>query len=277
MPPAEEERAETPSSSKRATNTWVVLGAGSILQQPGYGCAGYALHEGASDSLTLFDCGPGTLRTLANCGFRTEQIKRIVVTHFHLDHVLDLFALAYARRNPAGSAGDLELIGPTGMQAFLERAGRALGGVQRGFDGVRYLEVNPGSKIATKEFEEYTLSTTPTHHNNLSLAWRVDLRDGGGSVCYSGDSGEETGVAELARDVELFCCECSFPEEQAQPNHLHPRGAARMALRAECSRLLLTHFYPAMDPELAGQQAAELFHGPIELARDGSRHRLGVR
>jgi ribonuclease BN (tRNA processing enzyme) len=257
------------------SNTWIVLGAGSILQQAGYGCAGYALFEPARDALTLFDCGPGTLRSLVNLGYRYEQIERIVITHFHLDHVLDLFALGYARRNPAFEAGDLEIVGPTGLQAFIEKAGRALGGVQRGFDGVRYLEVDPGEKIATKEFEHYTLSTTNTHHSKLSLAWRVDVADGG-SACYSGDSGEETGVAELARDVELFCCECSFPEEQAQPNHLHPRGAARLAARAPCKRLLLSHFYPAMSPNLALAEAKEVFKGPIELARDGSHHELGL-
>jgi ribonuclease BN (tRNA processing enzyme) len=258
-------------------NTWIVLGAGSILQRPGAGCAGYALHESSSDSLTLFDCGPGSLRSLVQCGLQAETIKRVVITHFHLDHVLDLFTLAYARRNPASNYCELELVGPTGLRHFVEKVGRALGGVERGFDGVRFLEVDPGSKIASKEFEEYTLSTTPTHHNKSSLAWRVDLPNGGGSVCYSGDSGEEPGVADLARGVEIFCCECSFPEEEAQPNHLHPRGAGRLANRAACSRLLLTHFYPGMDPERARLEASEVFKGPIELAQDGSRHVIGVQ
>jgi ribonuclease BN (tRNA processing enzyme) len=254
--------------------TWVVLGAGSILQRANYGCAGYALHENAGDTLTLFDCGPGTLRSLVNNGFELSQINRVVITHFHLDHVLDLFALAYARRNPGFRAGDLELIGPTGLQKFVEKVGRALGGVDRGFDGVRYFEVDPGQQIVSKDFPEYSLSAVHTHHNQQSLSFRVDLT-AGGSVCYSGDCGEDPVLADLALGVEVFCCECSFPEENAQPNHLHPRGAARLAARAECSRLLLTHFYPGMEPERARTEASEVYKGPIELAHDGSRHLLG--
>lgn len=256
-------------------NTWVVLGAGSILQRPGHGCAGYALEE-SSGELTLFDCGPGTLRSLVAAGLELEAVKRVVITHFHLDHVLDLFAIGYARRNPDFEARDLELIGPAGLQAFVERVGKSLGGVERGFDGVRYLEVSPGDSIASRSFETYELSTVATHHTNVSLAWRADLA-GGGSVCFSGDSGEERGVAELARGVDLFCCECSFPEELAQPNHLDPAGAARLAANAECAELLLTHFYPSMDPERAREEAARQFAGRITIARDGSRHAIQVQ
>ncbi len=256
--------------------TWVVLGAGSILQRPGHGCAGYALHTASDDGLTLFDCGPGALRTLVTAGFQLEAIRRIVITHFHLDHVLDLFALGYARRNPDFEAQALELVGPVGLRKFVEQVGAALGGVERGFDGVHYLEVDPTDKIASREFGAYRLSTVDTHHTKASLAWRADI-SGGGSVCFSGDSGEERAVAELARGVELFCCECSFPEEHSQPNHLNPAGAARLAAHAGCERLLLTHFYPSMEPERAKLEAAAIYRGTIEIARDGSRHPIGVQ
>ena len=84
-------------------------------------------------------------------------------------------------------------------------------------------------------------------------------------------------MAELARGVELFCCECSFPEEHSQPNHLNPAGAARLAAHAGCERLLLTHFYPSMEPERAKLEAAAIYRGTIEIARDGSRHPIGVQ
>jgi len=255
---------------------WIVLGAGSVLPRPGYGNAGYALFDPASESLTVFDCGAGTWRALANAGFGLERITRIVLSHFHLDHCLDLFSLALARMNPDFEGGELELVGPVGTQKFIERAGRALGSVARGFDGVKYLEVAPGSRIASRSLPEYRISTVGTHHNKDSLAWRVDLPSGG-SVCYSGDSGEERSVAELARKTSLFVCECSFPAERATPNHLTPAGAGRLAQHAECQRLLLTHFYPSMEPERAAREAAELFSGTIEIARDGRRFPIVVQ
>ena len=82
-------------------------------------------------------------------------------------------------------------------------------------------------------------------------------------------------LARLAHRTTLFVCECSFPEEAAVPNHLTPSGAAAIARSAGAERLLLTHFYPSMDPEEARHRAARLFSGPIECARDGSVHRIG--
>ena len=50
---------------------------------------------------------------------------------------------------------------------------------------------------------------------------------------------------------------------------LTPSGAARLASAAGARRLLLTHFYPSMDPERARHGAAATFPGPVEVARDG--------
>ena len=253
---------------------WTVLGAGAILPRKGYGCAGYALQLEPDGDVTLFDCGPGTLRALAEAEMALEQVKRIVITHFHIDHCLDLFALGFARCNPSFEPPELELVGPTGLQKFVESAGATLGGsLARGFEGVRFIEVTPGERTASREFPEYRLSTVETHHMKLSLAWRVDL-ESGASLTFSGDTGEETRVADLARECSLFVCECSFPLEELQPNHLTPQGAGRLAEFAECERLLLTHFYPSMDPTRAAADAAEHYSGPIEVAHDGSRHGL---
>ena len=269
--------SESQASEERAgPGTWTVLGAGSILPRKGYGCAGYALRPSPGAGLTLFDCGPGTLRSLAEADLRLEDVHRIVLSHFHLDHCLDLFALGFARTNPDFEAPPLELIGPAGLRRFVEKAAAALGSSPaRGFHGVRFLEVEPAGKTASREFDEYRLSTVATYHTRQALAWRADL-PGGGSVTFSGDTGEEPTVGALAKECEAFVCECSFPEERAQPNHLTPAGAARLAEHARCQRLILTHFYPSMDPERARTEAAEYFGGTIELAYDRAEFQLGA-
>jgi len=66
-----------------------------------------------------------------------------------------------------------------------------------------------------------------------------------------------------------------LPRGGSGPNHLTPGGAARLARAAGAERLILTHFYPAMDPEEARARAALLFPGRIELARDGATFELG--
>lgn len=253
---------------------WKVLGAGSILPRAGYGSSGYALRPSERAPWTLFDCGPGTLRALGEAGIAVGEVERVVLSHFHPDHCWDVFALAFARRNPnLAGLGALEIVGPRGLAAWLERGGAVYGA--RGwtrFEGTRVEEVEPAEPGRLAR-EGLALSWSATGHTPEALAWRADL-EGGAAVAYSGDTGENADVAALARGVDLFACECSFPDDAAVAHHLTPSSAARLAREAGCRRLLLTHFYPELDPEEARAVAARTFEGEIELARDQSEHAL---
>ena len=105
------------------------------------------------------------------------------------------------------------------------------------------------------------------------MAWRVTTA-AGESLAYSGDSGEVPALTDLARGVDLFLCECSFADDEGVANHLTPSGAARTARDAGVRALVLTHFYPGLDPEHARQAAAKLYPGPLAAAHDGARYPL---
>ncbi len=250
--------------------TWTVVGAGSILPRAGYGCSAHALRPAPGAKVTLFDCGPGTIRSLDSVGIELREVERVVLSHFHLDHCLDLLALAFARRNPRfAPPPPLELIGPRGLAALLER-GQGVFGRSVGDPNAEVLELAPAGRL---ERGGLRLGCAHTGHTREALAWRADLA-GGESVAYTGDTPESQRVAELARDVDLFVVECSMPDELALAGHLSPASAARLAASSGCRKLLLTHFYPDLDPARAREQVAGVYSGPIELARDGSRHLL---
>jgi ribonuclease BN (tRNA processing enzyme) len=262
---------------------WTVLGAGTILPREGYGCAAHALRARPGGSVTLFDCGPGTVRALAASGIGVPDVERICISHFHPDHCLDLFALAFARRNkglrdPArGGRGvpHLEIVGPRGIAALLERGERLFG--DRGwtrFEDADVTEVDPASCDEPLVRGSLSLTWQATGHTPDAVAWRAD--GPGGSVAYTGDTGENPAVARLAQGVDLLVSECSFADELAVSHHLTPTSAGRLAALAGCKRLLLTHFYPGLDPLEARRVAQRQFAGEIELARDGSTHRVGV-
>jgi ribonuclease BN (tRNA processing enzyme) len=247
-----------------------VLGAGSILPRVDYGCSGYALCPAPGAPVTLLDCGPGSVRMLARVGIALEDVRRVVLSHFHTDHCLDLFALFFARRNPSFErVPPLELVGPSGLGELVERGGEALRRHPRDPDA-RVVEVAPGGTHAAGGL---VFECAPTGHTSEALAWRVTC-PGGEVLCYSGDSGEAPALAELARGADLFVCECSFPDAREVPHHLTPSSAARLAAKAGARTLLLSHFYPGHEPEEARAVALRAFDGAIELARDGSVHAL---
>jgi len=253
--------------------TWTVLGAGSILPRAGFGSSGHALRTAPRSKVTLFDCGPGTIRSLPAAGIALEEVERVVISHFHLDHCLDLFALAFARNNPSlQPLWDLEIVGPVGTAALLARGEGTLGKWAK----------DPQADVIEVELDErggaalardgLALRCVRTGHTPEALAWRAE--GAWGSVAYTGDSGEVNAVAHLARGADLFVIECSFPDSNAVPGHLTPSASGRMAKRAGCAKAVLTHFYPDVDPEEARLLALREFGGEVQTSRDGSVHPL---
>jgi ribonuclease BN (tRNA processing enzyme) len=251
-----------------------VLGAGTALPRPSragrcYGPAGYAYEPVPGGPLTLFDIGPGSVRQLGNLGLELERVERVVLSHFHPDHCLDLFALTFARRNPAfvGQA-PLELLGPRGLSAWYESGVASLGEWVRE-RRLQLVEQGPEAWAAGRDQGGFRLFGVPTGHTPNAMAWRIEAPAHGGALVYSGDSGERPQLAELARDAGLFLCECSFPDGRESEHHLTPSGAARLFRAAGARRLLLTHFYPELDPDRAAEGASSLAGVQVAAAYDG--------
>jgi ribonuclease BN (tRNA processing enzyme) len=257
--------------------TLTVLGAGSILPRANYGCSGYALRPSAGARVTLFDCGPGSIRMLGNVGIALGEVERVVLSHFHIDHCLDVFALAFARNNRAFQpAPPLEIVGPVGLAAMLARGEHSLARIAKDPQATITEVVLDANGRASLDRSGMRLSCVANGHTSEAVSWRADL-EAGASLAYTGDTPANPLVAELARDVDLFVIECSNPDERAVPGHLTPTSAGQLARDSRCRRALLTHFYPDMQSELAREVAARLFAGPIELAHDGSVHALRGR
>lgn len=271
----------TSRSGGAADATWTVIGAGSALPRAGFGPSGHALRLPQLDGVTLFDCGPGTVRALAAAGVALVDVRRVVVTHFHVDHCADLAALAFARRNPTIPSPPLEILAPPAIDGVLDGLRAAFGKHATFADtSVRHLVhgVDHGGRCGDAglalgpEGAGVRLRWTPNGHTKDAVSVAVDVA-GAPLVAYTGDTGPDPRVARLATGARLFVAECSFPDDAGSAAHLTPRTAGDLAREAGAARLLLTHFYPMLDPTDARAAAAKVFAGPIETARDGSVHR----
>ena len=89
--------------------------------------------------------------------------------------------------------------------------------------------------------------------------------DGGHVLTYSGDTGESSGLVELAASADVLLCEAGFPDLPDLPPNLHlcGRQAGEHAARAGAGRLILTHLAPDDDPALSLAGAAGTFGGPV--------------
>lgn len=106
------------------------------------------------------------------------------------------------------------------------------------------------------------------NHTAQSLAYRIQLADGGGALALSGDADAGLGLVDAARDAAWFVCDAAFPDAAYEPGHLTPGRAGRVASAARAQRLLLTHFYPACDGYDLAAQARATYAGEVTLAAD---------
>ncbi len=111
----------------------------------------------------------------------------------------------------------------------------------------------------------------------MVTAWRrykgsdagLRLTAGGSVFVYTGDTGPNPEVAELASDADLFLAEATYIDEvpeDSRPFLSHARQVGQDAAHANVRRLLLTHLWPGTDPQAARTAAAQAYHGEIGVA-----------
>ena len=222
----------------------------------------------------LFDCGAGTIWSLAEAGLDYRDLDSIWFTHFHPDHTAGLVPLLFAARSPDYGRKKPLLIGAaTGLKDFFKRLHGVYGS---------WIELDPA--LLTIEEIEHTdstemelpfgkLFTLPMDHTRESLGYRLETKEGL-VLIYSGDTGYCSNIVTLAREADLFLCECSFPDNLEVKGHLTPESAGRVAQEAHCKRLVLIHLYPMCDEIDVVAACGKEYSGEIVLAEDFMWFRL---
>ncbi len=240
-----------------------ILGAGTCLPLANHSAAGYLVRVG--ETPLLFDAGPGTIARLAAAGVSYCDLEYVFITHLHADHTLDLATLMEALVATPGWKRErtLNLIGCRGLDDFLRR-------LMETFDGIApqayRLSVSEMAE-ERKQFRSWEIETALTGHAENSIAFRVEAAER--ALVYSGDAVETPNLIRLARDADVFICECSLPDGWPPTNHLMAGAVGRIARAANVKHLVLTHLYPpALDADVVSQVRRE-FSGDVEVAVDG--------
>jgi len=246
-----------------------LLGTGDAGQVPLWGCdcpvceraradARYrrrpcsaALHT--DDGISLIDAGCTDLAER----FAFDQIRRVLLTHFHMDHVQGLFHLRWSRREariPVYRPAD-----PTGADDLYKHPG--------------VFEFQPPcAPFERRDFGTFALTTLPLNHSRPTqgllietprnrLAWLTDT----------------VGLPDSTRDfllsqppLDWLLLDCSEPPRGTPPrNHNDFNQALAIQACREPRRTLLTHIGHQLDGwfETHKDELPE----NVAIARDGMR------
>ena len=211
----------------------------------GRAASGYRLNY-AGESLHL-DFGPGNLLRLAEAGEETWEVKRILFSHYHIDHHADLLSLLFLRSclrydpelGPRKSS--LHLHGPKGLRQIYEGwLGMYGSWVEDEELEIQEFESGEGGEERIGAFE---VQAFPAVHSQPAFCYRIGM--GSKLLAYSGDSALGPGLIAACKGVDYAILECSFPEPS--PGHLCPAELRRLLEEAKPKRVGLTHFYPEME------------------------------
>ena len=249
----------------------VVLGGSAAGGNTGAGCAGYLLIEG--ETRLVVDLGPGTLLELRkHVDFRA--IDGIVISHYHLDHILDIGALRYlGKYHPEPiKQRKIPLWIPPGTRVRFAIWTDAFGSS----DETEFLEavfnIAEYDPVEVLNVGDLSISFATTVHSVPAWAMRV-TGPSGGDFGYTADTGPTADLAGFFRGVRLLASEATEPDTTQEPphqrNHMTAREAARLAADAQAQALILTHHWEELGLDRAALEAQSVFDGLVMVARPG--------
>ncbi|MBU2638033.1 MAG: ribonuclease Z [Nanoarchaeota archaeon] len=123
------------------------------------------------DEGILFDCGEGTQRQLKKAKISPAKITKILISHWHGDHVLGIPGLIQTMA-ACEYSGTLEIYGPSGSKEFFSRMFNSF--VLESRISVNVHEVNDGVFF---ENEWFNIEAKPLRHSSRCIAFAFIEKD----------------------------------------------------------------------------------------------------
>ncbi len=272
--------------------TVTLLGTGSPMADPNR--AGPATLVQAAGEHFLVDAGRGVLMRLAAAGVPVSQLRAVLITHLHSDHITDLNDVITAMWITTFEPTPLRIIGPPGTREVVDHLLAALG-PDIGYRIAHHADLTEPPLLEITETDgvgqpvvldgEVTVTSSPTDHRPVepSVAFRFDHGDGAArrSVVVAGDTVPCEGLDALCAGAQALVHTvirkdiiANIPIPRLQDTldyHSSPEEAAQTAARAGMDTLILTHYVPAIPPGGGDdwrELAAAHFSGRVELGDD---------
>jgi ribonuclease BN (tRNA processing enzyme) len=237
-----------------------VLGSCGAYPEAGQACSGYLVeHDGFR---LLVDLGYAVVPRLFEL-IAAADVDAVFITHGHPDHCADLNPLLRARvlrSEPLPPLPVYALPGALDAVLALDRPGMLA-------DGYVLHDLNPGSGL---DIGPFGVRTRLLPHSRPNAG--VRLTAGGRALAYTGDTGPDDGVVDLARGADLLLAEASYTDQVPEDSQRTLSGAdlqGRQASAADAGRLLLAHLLPGTDPATARAAAERGYRGEVGVATQG--------
>lgn len=227
----------------------IILGRYGTFPARNGACPGYLIRE--ENDFVLLECGNGILsRVQKYC--KIENLKGIIVSHLHYDHMGDLHILKYALETKVFFGESMYPI-PLYIPATPKEEVEALK-YKNVFD-VRFID-----EKTTINISSFIFNFARMQHSIESYAISIECKSK--KLVYSGDTTFNEKLIDFAKDANIFLCESTFPNGRLnyrEVPHMTALEAADIAKKARVGMLLLTHFWYEINIEECVNLAQTVF------------------
>lgn len=245
-----------------------ILGSGDARQVPVWGCNCFACQRARKEA--IWRRGPCSLEiktkegvTLIDAGktdlidrYAFAEINRIILTHFHMDHVQGLFHLRWSERpekipvfRPNDTRGSDDLYKHPGVLEFQP----------------------PFTPFVRQQLTDFYITPLPLCHSRPTLGYFIEHE--ARSFAYLTDT------VDLPKDtlqflqqcnLELIILDCTHPPTQHKPrNHNDINLVLSIHAKLNPQKMVLTHISHQLDCWL--MQHAHSLPNTIVIAQDGMK------
>ncbi|MDO8987631.1 MAG: MBL fold metallo-hydrolase, partial [Coriobacteriia bacterium] len=229
-----------------------VLGSSASYAGPGQACAGHLVQF--DSTCVLLDCGNGVIANLGRV-MEPADLDAVLITHAHLDHFADIYALqALLRYAPGGPCGRLKLgLAPGLIERIL--APLSSRGKNEFLEAFQVMDL-----IAGHTLQVGGLAITPALVDHSDPTFALLVEHGPTRLCYTADTKLGDRVMAVAAGANLLLAEATLPQEYVgQAPHMTAAQAGTLAYQAGALQLVLTHLWPTNDRESAQREASAAF------------------
>ena len=240
-----------------------IIGSGTMVPSNERNSSGVLLEY--NNTCSMVDFGYGSMHSLLKKGLTYHDIDRIYFTHNHPDHICDLVPFLFASRYPKDPRKkDLQIIAGPGFKQFFDTLMKAY---KNWLVPTTYKVEIIEQDEETKSYDGLVVTSKKVKHIELSRGYRFEFSNGK-SLVVSGDTDYCDEMIALGKKADLMILECSMPDEMKVQGHMTPSECGKLAQKANCRKLCLTHFYPVCDPKNVREKCLAEYRGDLFLAED---------
>jgi ribonuclease BN (tRNA processing enzyme) len=237
-----------------------LLGSGGFVPNDRRETACTLVRDG--DRALLIDAGSGARRLVGSGLLDGVERLHVVLTHFHMDHVVGLFYAADLEPGLevwAGGAALEDIPARTIVERLLGSPFAPPSFASR----IRDVHELPAGEADVGGFPLRT--RIQRMHSNPTLALRI-----GDALAWCTDTAYDAGNEDFARGVSLLGHEAFHAGDTTDDGtHTASGEAARLAAVAGVGRLVLIHVDPALDDDVALLRHAEPHFAETVVGTDG--------